>query len=99
MIQGRRGELSRWHRFDLERVGELHDATPLAGVCQRKDEGDDRGVLRAHAGRMKLDVTPQHDGAGDELGGRIAEPRARSVPGMDARTRSRGLALGQGGCG
>ncbi|HMI70812.1 MAG TPA: hypothetical protein VK510_12535, partial [Solirubrobacteraceae bacterium] len=84
MIQGRRGELSRWHRFDLERVGEFHNATPLGGMGQGDDKGDDRGVLRAHAGRMKLEVTPQHDGAADELGGRVAQPRARSVPGMDA---------------
>jgi hypothetical protein len=66
MIQGRRGELSRWHRFDLERVGEFHNATPLGGMGQGEDKGDDRGVLRAHAGRMKLEVTPQHDGAADE---------------------------------
>jgi hypothetical protein len=84
MIQGRRGELSGWHDLDLERGGELHHATPLGCTCQWKDKGDDRGVLRAHAGRMELDVTPQHDGAGYELGGRVAEARARSVPGMDA---------------
>jgi hypothetical protein len=77
-------QLARGDELDLERIADLGDPSPLARVRDRQDEGDDRRILRTQARGVDLDLAPQRHGAGDEIGDRRAEPRARPVPRMQS---------------
>ena len=82
----------------VQTLRELAEFDPLSASGQGKLERDNTRVLRAHAGSVQLNATPQDDGAGDE-GARAGRRRARAgvVIGVDAaRAGARGRNVGIG---
>lgn len=102
MPQGGGLQLTVGNNLHVQALGDLTDFDPLSSSGERKLKRDDARVLRAHAGRVEFNATPQDDRPADEVT-RASGRRAWTwiVIGVDAararlRRRRVAIAVAQG---